>query len=207
MDTHLMHTSVNTSTHLCASFAGVHPSEDASRRRKEPSLIESDERTYTFSLSYGRYLVAVDMDDLPLVQEANWSVSRGKHTHYVRGRLKSNPSQTVSLHRLILNPPDGMVVDHIDGNGLNNTRANLRVCTVRQNNRNSHVLRGKNRYRGVHYIARTQLWQVKIRVDGGRHLYIGSFKTEEEAALAYDRAAVIHHGEFASLNFPEIRHA
>jgi hypothetical protein len=113
------------------------------------------------------------------------------------------------LHRDILDVPEGMEVDHKDGDPLNNTKANLRVCTRSQNhaNRKKPARRqGKtSRYRGVFFnrqpVTAKRPWWATIGKDR-KQRYIGAFATEDEAARAYDRKALELFGEFASLNFP-----
>ena len=100
-----------------------------------------------------------------------------------------------------------MHVDHIDGNGLNNQRSNLRIATRLQNLKNKVVQVGKihSKYKGVckqvckHGDKIYAYWTALITSDFKRH-YLGTFKTEEEAALAYNKKAVELHGEFANLN-------
>jgi hypothetical protein len=106
------------------------------------------------------------------------------------------------MHRLIIKAPDGLVVDHINYNGLDNRKANLRLATLKQNSR--HVIRtmnpGSSKYKGVSWYTRDKVWAVKIMVDG-KTIRIGYFRNEIEAAKAYDKAAKKYHGEFAALNF------
>lgn len=105
------------------------------------------------------------------------------------------------MHREIMNAPKGMVVDHIDGNGLNNRKSNLRICTQAQNNLNSRPKRNcSSRYKGVSFYKRDKIWQVQI-FHNSRTIFLGRFDDEIEAALAYDRKAAELFGEFAYLNF------
>ncbi|MBN1362949.1 MAG: HNH endonuclease [Sedimentisphaerales bacterium] len=101
--------------------------------------------------------------------------------------------------------PKGMVVDHIDGNGLNNRRSNLRLCTPQQNQWNRCVSRARLQqglFKGVHH--RTDSGKPCARITyRGKTLHLGVFDTAIEAAKAYDRKAIELHGEFAYLNFPE----
>lgn len=102
-------------------------------------------------------------------------------------------------------PPDDKTVDHRDKNRLNNRWGNLRLATRAQNQRNRNQVGKSSQYHGVtlaRYKRKPQTswkWQAKIMVDGVR-LHLGSFSTEIEAALAYNEAAIKHHGEFASIN-------
>jgi|GEM_PF-4429345 len=80
----------------------------------------------------GRYAV-VDENDLELVQGITWHVTVFKHTRITYARGKAPGRRYILMHRLIMQPPHGMVIDHIDGDGLNNSRANLRICSHREN--------------------------------------------------------------------------
>lgn len=106
------------------------------------------------------------------------------------------------MHRVILNAPSGMEVDHINMDGLDNRRCNLRLATRPQNRwnriKNSNNTSG---YKGVWYHKRDHLWCAEIGASGGRHR-LGRFASPIDAALAYDAAALQLHGEFARLNFP-----
>ncbi len=105
------------------------------------------------------------------------------------------------MHRAILNAPKGLLVDHIDGNGLNNRKSNLRLCTFAQNAHNSRPRRNSSsRYKGVCWHKVKKKWTVSI-YKGGKRTYLGYYDDEIEAALAYDRKATELFGEFAYLNF------
>lgn len=107
------------------------------------------------------------------------------------------------MHRVIMGEPRGLVVDHIDGNSLNNRRSNLRVCTVSQNHQNQRFRGGLSRYKGVCFLKKINKWRANIGFDG-RRMHIGCFDNEVDAAKAYDRKAGELFGEFAYLNFPEL---
>jgi len=107
------------------------------------------------------------------------------------------------MHRAIMQPPKGMVVDHIDGNGLDQRRANLRVGTQRRNSHNRRPSRWtSSRFKGVYFCKATRKWVATIGYEG-KAIYLGSFDDEAEAARAYDRKARELFGAYAYLNFPE----
>ena len=136
-----------------------------------------------------------------------WKILRASGKLYAcRTRKVSGRSyRTILMHREILAAPRGVLVDHIDGDGLNNTRANLRLCNGRQNLANRVSTRGRSRFKGVYWNKDKALWQAQIGCgffDDGRQrtIYLGRFEREEDAALAYDRKAIEFHGEFARTN-------
>jgi HNH endonuclease/AP2 domain len=109
---------------------------------------------------------------------------------------------TLSMHRAIMRAPTGAVVDHINGDTLDNRRSNLRVVTQAQNSRNRRKTPGlTSAYKGVYYRAEAKSypWCAIIQVNGMK-VQLGQFMTERDAALAYNAAATRLHGEFARLN-------
>ena len=154
----------------------------------------------------------IDDEDLELVNKHKWcaqEVYNGKHYAVTSIRDKNGKPQKVYLHRLLMNPPDDLVVDHKDTNPLNNTRSNLRVCTHDQNIAAAVSNSRGNKtssYRGVSYVASGRKhWKATLVYDRA-HIYLGTFATEEEAAKARDAKAVELLGEFAVLNFPQEPH-
>lgn len=107
------------------------------------------------------------------------------------------------MHAVILGTPKGMSTDHIDGNGLNNTRSNLRIVTVLQNSFNMVTKQSgtSSIYRGVCWQKRARKWQAQIKVDG-RMKYLGLFVSENDAAAAYDAAGFERDPEHFTPNFP-----
>ncbi len=145
------------------------------------------------SLSQDKIAI-VDDADLPLVESYTWSSQQVRHHWYaVSGRRR------IWMHRLILDAPQGLQVDHIDGDGLNNQRSNLRLVTQAQNQQNRRTPRGTSRFKGVSWRKNQQRWRATIKLDG-KTKELGNFQNETEAARAYDRAASEHYGSFACTN-------
>jgi len=164
------------------------------RARPEPPDL-ADGAVKRIPLGGGLYAY-VDAADYEWLSQYSWSYRAG----YAGCRIKG---KTVLMHRLIMNTPKGKVVDHVDGNRLNNCRANMRNCTPGENRCNQAKHIGSvSRYKGVFYLERTGRYYAKIR-QRGKEYWLGCFDDEVEAARAYDRKAVELFGEFARLNFPE----
>jgi len=143
----------------------------------------------------------VDDDVFDELSQFKWFAHRLPRTFYAERQIPTPEGQvTLGMHRAIMDAPKGVDVDHIDHDGLNNLRANLRVCSRQQNRFNSRG-RHTSAFKGVNFQRDCGRWQSRIQV-GGRQLYLGLFSTPEEAARAYDAAALAHFGEFAYLNFP-----
>ena len=156
-------------------------------------------------LSQGRYAI-VDPEDHERLSRHKWYVCRRGHTYYaMRGQWSPilRKRLTISMHREIIAVPEDLFVDHINHNGWDNRKANLRPATAADNARNARYpkINTTSKYRGVWYNLQTRKWRVTIRVHG-RRKHIGYFKDEIDAAKAYDKAAKKHYGQFAILNFP-----
>jgi hypothetical protein len=145
---------------------------------------------------------AADYDDL---SQFKWFVSANDKSgpYAVRSARTQGRRTKERMHRRLL--PTAPIVDHINGNGLDNRRSNLRAVTTAQNMRNRSGLDASNTsgYRGVHWRKDVQKWRAWIRVDY-RGWHLGLFDTAEEAAHAFDAAALQLFGDYAGyLNFPQ----
>jgi hypothetical protein len=140
------------------------------------------------------YEAIIDAKDVDIVCKFNWMAYEKKNTVYA---VRNDPEGTalIRLHRLIMNAPKGLEVDHIDRNGLNNTRENLRICDRCQNMRNVGPRDSKGT-KGISWHKRTGKWQARI-VAGGAQIYLGVYETEQMAQNAYNDACIRLHGDFA----------
>lgn len=142
----------------------------------------------------------VDDEDYEDLNKFKWFAWKGKLTFYARRneRQQDGKQKTIQMHSQIMKCPPGMEIDHRNHNGLKNQRSNLRIATRAQNMCNR-TPRGHSKYLGVFKKQNGEIYsQIKTK---GIIIRIGSFKTEVEAARAYDRKAKEIHGEFANLNF------
>jgi hypothetical protein len=141
----------------------------------------------------------VDDDDFEKLTKVSWYYNTSGYACN-KGGLSD---KVVYMHRFIMNCPDDMIVDHIDGNKLNNQKENLRIVTYSQNHMNRKVKRKgcSSKYKGVSLDKRCGKWRAYIKKDG-KYIHIGNFDNEIDAAKAYDEKALELFGEYASLNFP-----
>lgn len=151
----------------------------------------------------GGYVCFVDPEDVPLVSEFSWvaKTQRGRqYAHSTRRRGKPR----LFLHVLLMGTREGFRIDHIDNDGLNNRRSNLRWATGTQNQANKkRQHNGRSRYKGVWFPTKAHPhWRAAVMCNGVRY-FLGVFDTEEAAARAYDAKAKELFGEFARVNFPE----
>jgi hypothetical protein len=158
------------------------------------------------ALSQGKFAI-IDPDDYERLSKHKWYAAKGGNTFYVTrgkwsGKLKKRLN--IMMHREIIDVPDGMFIDHINHNGLNNRKANLRIATPADNTRNTrrHKKNTSSKYRGVWYSKDSHKWRVTIDVNR-KSKHIGYFHNEIDAAKAYDEAAKKYYREFAILNFSE----
>lgn len=140
----------------------------------------------------------IDDTDKEIIDKFRWRAAKGKNTQYAVTRMNGT---TVLMHRFILRASGrNKFVDHKNGNGLDNRRDNIRVCTPSENNRNKRIYKNNtSRMKGVTALTNGKFIS-RIRTGEGL-IYLGTFKSLEDAAIAYDNAAKAHHQEFAYLNF------
>lgn len=152
------------------------------------------------------YVALVDDDDYERLSQYKWYARKSQSGKFYAAR--KSPSENgkqkhIWMHREIMNTPSGMETDHINGLSVDDRKENLRVCTSSQNKMN----RGKRSdntsgYKGVSWDKSKKRWQSRIHVNKTTK-HLGYFSTAEEAARAYDKAALEIHGEFSVLNFPD----
>ena len=148
-------------------------------------------------LTQGKYAL-VDDADYDLLSRWDWYAWWSGSVWYAR---RSHKGKKLYLHREILNAQKGECVDHINHNGLDNRRCNIRICTNRQNMMNQKPLKGKSRkYKGVYWHKKAAKWTSQIRVVSKR-MHLGLFEDEIIAAKVYDKAARLYYGEYAWENF------
>lgn len=143
----------------------------------------------------GGFMVTVDLEDLPTVNRYKW-----RCTDWRRQWNYAKTGRGVLMHRLLLGAKPGEIVDHINGDTLDNRKSNLRICTTSDNSANSRKYRGggSSQFKGVYWTGKH--WRAQICVKR-KKINLGSFGCEKQAAEAYDRAAVEKFGRFARTNF------
>jgi hypothetical protein len=143
------------------------------------------------------YVAFVDDEDYEWLNQWRWKPQIDQNNVYaVRNIRFNNKYKAVRMHRFIMNAPDDMLVDHIDSDGLNNQKYNLRLCNDYQNR--LHRKPNKNhKYIGVGVYK--NIFRARIRINNTVY-YLGYFKTEKEAAIAYNNAAIKLKREFAFIN-------
>jgi hypothetical protein len=157
----------------------------------------------TIPLTQGKFAL-VDDEDYDYLMQWKWCAHKNPSKYHDRfyavRSTWGKKRKFIQMHSFIMKPPLGMVIDHIDHDGLNNQKSNMRICTAAQNNMNL-IPRGRSKYLGVCYNIQNKpkasIWK------NNKTIYLGMFETEEDAARAYDIKAKELHGEFANLNFKD----
>lgn len=154
------------------------------------------------------YVALVDDEDFEYLNQWVWVLAKnrpnatGYAVRYEWDSLKKG-NVCIRMHRVIMKTPKELQVDHIDHNGLNNQKSNLRNCTQSENQSNRRSY-GTSKYLGVsrYNFGSLKGWFVAHTRKNGKNIHIGYFQNEEDAARAYDRVVFNIVGEFAKLNFP-----
>jgi hypothetical protein len=155
-------------------------------------------------LSQGK-VALVDAEDYEYLNQFKWHArTDGKRFYVTRTIYKSGNFSKIQMHRLIMNPLERMYIDHINSDGLDNRKCNLRICNQAQNSMNSRkLIKTHSQFKGIHLDKRYNCWIARIGISYKRK-YLGQFKNEIAAALAYNEAAKKYYGEFAKLNNIEV---
>ena len=152
-------------------------------------------------------IAIVSDEDFKMVNQHKWYCVPKDNCEYACHDFGNKDNQYgvkhVTMHKFLMDTPFGMQVDHIDGNGLNNCRENLRICTQSQNNGNYRIsARNKSGFKGVSWHKKTGKWRATLATYmlDKKQQYLGVFENKEDAAKAYNEAAKVYFGEFARLN-------
>lgn len=193
------------------------------KTNKRNLISDTKDSLIIYSEKYGEKIVLFDKEDYWMIKYFNWSVTKPQHLKdlfYAQAGIKIQKLKwdSISIHRLIMKEfNESVLIDHIDGNGLNNRKINLRSCTHTQNVINKHSKNGgTSKYLGVSAKLQKRKrkredgsiydilyfigWRANIKING-KPTEIGLFDNEEDAAKCYDKYAKEIHGEFANLNF------
>ena len=150
------------------------------------------------------YYAIIDDIDFELINKFKWHLYEHCNNKYAvaHDRSEQGKDKTIRMHRLILNAEKGVVVDHVNHNGLDNRRINIRLCTQSQNAMNGNIRTSVNKsskYKGVSWNEKRKRFVSYIMLNYKR-IYIGRYKNESDAAIAYNNKAIELFGEFAFLN-------
>ena len=148
-------------------------------------------------VGHGR-VAQVDATDFEMLSHWKWCVNA--YGYVRRGVRVGGRQHDVVIHRQLMLPDPGQDVDHINGDKLDNRRANLRLCTRKENVQSRRKFRGTSQYKGVMWDKRNSKWTAKLTT-GGKQFYLGLFCEEADAARAYDAKARELYGRFARPNF------
>ncbi len=153
-------------------------------------------------LTQGKFAL-VDDEDYDWLMQWKWCAQKSHHTYYARHfesrSEKTGKRKLLSMHRVILNVPQGMDTDHRNHNGLDNRKHNLRACSRRENGYNQlRRTNTKSKYRGVDSSGKR--WRARIR-ENGKQVHLGCFNTEAIAARVYDERAARVHRDYVCFNF------
>lgn len=158
------------------------------------------------SKKHGEFSCLYDRKYHEILSIYRWGILKKDNKYYavyrkeIRGNKKAIKFIVILMHRLITNAPDGLTVDHIDGNGLNNISSNLRVCSFADNMANKKLYStNKTGYKGVYLCKKSNKWRAMFRKQGKRY-NSSRCSSMDEAAIKYNELALKYSGEFANLN-------
>lgn len=149
------------------------------------------------TISIKGYEVIIDDDDYEKISRYSWSIyGAGKPYFAAYSHVENGKNIKIILHRIILGKSNGMIIDHINGNTLDNRKCNLRFCTKTENSRNR-KRNLKSKYKGICFHESTGKWEARIKVNK-KSIYLGIYNSPEDAHIAYCKAAKKYHGDFAN---------
>ncbi len=157
-------------------------------------------------LTQGKFAL-VDPEDYSRLAKYKWHLAKSPTSLYA-ARWKRLPAKNsrvkIWMHHQVIHIPAHMVCNHINHNGLDNRKANLRPATVSQNlcNRPKKRTKARSKYKGLEWDKKQRKWKARIQYNS-KKFYLGTFKNENAAAQAYDAAAKKYHKDFATFNFPQ----
>ena len=153
-------------------------------------------------LTQGKFAL-VDNSDYEELSKYKWHAHKNRNSNvfYAERNIKKGKGQTpLQMHRSLMGLPKGKEVDHIDMDGLNNQRKNLRICTRSENMFNRPKYKSNTSgFKGVHFNKEHQKWRVFIAVNK-KQIHVGYFINKEEAYKAHCFACVKYHGDFSRVN-------
>ena len=153
-------------------------------------------------LTQGKYTI-VDDENYGWLMQWKWCVSKKHRSWYaVRGTERGGIQKTYQMHNFIMPPPKNKEIDHKNGDGLDNRKCNLRICTHAENIRNqrTRITKGTSIFKGVCFEKQTGSWKAQIGFNK-KSINLGRYKSEIEAARVYDSAAKNLYKQYAQTNF------
>ncbi len=153
-------------------------------------------------LTQGKFAL-VDDEDFARLNQQKWHINKNRNRFYAVRTVyyPQNQQSNVKMHREIMKPPEGLQIDHINHNGLDNRKCNLRICTGSQNNWNGRLHKNNTSgFKGVSWKKQSKKWVAQIRKHN-HDTHLGYYFCIIKAAKAYDKAAIKLFGEFANTNF------
>jgi hypothetical protein len=152
-------------------------------------------------LVHERGVALVDDQDYPTLSAYRWFLLKASHLSYAITSTKVDGKRgTALMHRLIMSPPKGTFIDHINRNGLDNRRENLRPASPSENIHNCRrYVTSKSRFKGVRTNPKDGKYEARLKVNGKR-IWLGRYISDVDAAIAYDLAAIRFFGEYALTN-------